>query len=105
MTESEVSLLWCGLALCEERSAAGGTVNKRFFGGGEQIGATNYFFTRDHLGSVREMTDEMGGIKAGYDYDPYGRRTSSPGGLEADFAFTGHYYPTFRGLGACSFDF
>ncbi|TAL04809.1 MAG: hypothetical protein EPO07_04705, partial [Verrucomicrobia bacterium] len=48
--------VWCGLALCEERNNTGATVTKRFFGGGEQISGTNYFFTRDHLGSVREMT-------------------------------------------------
>lgn len=34
-------------------------------------------------------------VRARYDYDPYGRRstnliTSSP--VEADFGFTGHYY-------------
>ncbi len=67
--------VWCGTELCEERNNTGATVTKRFFGQGEQISGTNYFFTRDHLGSVREMTDSTGAVKARYDYDPYGQRT------------------------------
>ncbi len=67
-------------------------MTKRFFSYGEQISGTNFFFNRDHLGSVREMTDNTGAIRARYDYDPYGRRTKVQGDLEAEFAFTGHYY-------------
>jgi RHS repeat-associated protein len=61
----------------------------------------SYFYTRDHLGSIREVTDSAGTIRARYDYDPYGRRspnqiTSNP--IEADFGFTGHYYHAPSGL-------
>ena len=84
--------LWRGTDLCEERNSTGGTVTKRFFGQGEQISGTSYFFTRDHLGSVREMTDSSAVIQARYDYDPYGRRTKLLGSLNADFGFTGHYF-------------
>jgi RHS repeat-associated protein len=73
-------------------------VTKRFFGQGEQISGTNYFFTWDHLGSVREMTDSSGSIRARYDYDPYGRKTKVSGSLESDFGFTGHYYHAVSGL-------
>jgi RHS repeat-associated protein len=38
------------------------------------------------------MTDSTGAIKARYDYDPWGSRTKTSGGLDADFGFTGHYY-------------
>jgi hypothetical protein len=31
------------------------------------------YYSRDHLGSVREMTDSSGNIQARYDYDPHGR--------------------------------
>lgn len=82
--------VWCGLELCEERNNVGSTVTKRFFPKGEQISGTNYFFARDHLGSMREMTDTSGAIKARYDYDPYGRRTKVSGTMDADFGFTGH---------------
>jgi len=90
--------VWCGTELCEERDATGATVTKRFFGQGEQIAGTNYFFTRDHLGSVREMTDSSGTIQARYDYDPYGRRTKVQGDLDADSGFTGHYFHAVSGL-------
>lgn len=34
-----------------------------------------YYYTRDHLGSVREMLNSSGTIVARYSYDPYGRTT------------------------------
>lgn len=90
--------LWCGTELCEERDATGNNVTKRFFTQGEQIGGINYYFTSDHLGSVREMTDASGNVKVRYDYDPYGRRTKISGTADADFGFTGHYYHSVSGL-------
>jgi RHS repeat-associated protein len=91
-TNSDHRMLWCGQALCEERDSTGATVTKRFFWQGEQIGGTSYFFNRDHLGSIRELTDSAASVRARYDYDPWGRRTKVVGDLEADFGFTGHYY-------------
>jgi RHS repeat-associated protein len=73
-------------------------VTKRFFGQGEQISGGIYFFTRDHLGSVREMTDNSQSSRVRYDYDPYGRRAKVSGDLDSDFAFTGHYYHSISGL-------
>jgi len=90
--------LWDGDAVVEERDAAGANVTKRFFAQGEQIGLNKYFFTFDHLGSVREMTDVNGVVQARYDYDPYGRRTKLTGSIDADFGFTGHYYHPSSGL-------
>ncbi len=98
MAVSTNKFVWCGTQLCEQRDATGATVTKRFFGQGEQISGVNYYFTRDHLGSVREMTDASGTIQARYDYDPYGRRAKISGGLDADFAFTGDYYHAPSGL-------
>jgi RHS repeat-associated protein len=95
---STKKFLWCGTGLSEERDSTGGTVTKRFFGEGEQISGTNYFFTTDHLGSIREMTDGLGSIRARYEYDPFGRRTKVSGDLDADFAFTGHYFHSASGL-------
>ncbi len=90
--------LWVGMELCEQRNNTGATVTKRFFDQGEQISGTNYYFTTDHLGSIREMTTAAGVIAARYDYDPYGRRTKISGSIDADFAFTGHYYHAPSGL-------
>jgi RHS repeat-associated protein len=89
--------VWCGSQPCEERDGSG-NVTKRFYAQGEQIGGVPYYFTRDHLGSVREMTDGTGAIRARYDYDPYGRVTKISGDLSADFGFTGDHYHAATGL-------
>jgi RHS repeat-associated protein len=98
---SEKRFLWCGNELCEERAASGRTV-KRFFGQGEErvnAGATGlYFYTRDHVGSVREMTDSSGTVRARYDYMPWGSRVKTEGDLDCDFGFTGFYFHDPSGL-------
>ncbi len=88
---STKKFVWIGNNLAEEREG-NNNVTKRFYGEGEQIGATSYLFTKDHLGSIREMVDMSGVVQARYAYDPYGRRTKISGSLEADFGYTGHYY-------------
>jgi RHS repeat-associated protein len=90
-TTSDHWFLWCGAAVCEERDSTGGTVTKRFFGQGEEVGSTDYFYTMDHLGSIREMTDGSGSIQVRYDYDLYGRQTKLSGSSDATFGYTGHY--------------
>ena len=98
-TNSDNWMLWCGTELCEKRDSTGGVVSNRFFAQGEQMGGANYYFTRDHLGSVREMTDSNRMARAEYTYDPWGRRTRIGGnGPDADFGFTGHYYHAPSGL-------
>jgi RHS repeat-associated protein len=92
--------VWCGTELCEERNASN-TVTKRFFPQGEQISGTAYFYSRDHLGSVREMTDASGTVHARYNYDPFGARsanTITTSAVESDFGFTGDYYNPTIGL-------
>ncbi|PYJ60145.1 MAG: peptidase C39, bacteriocin processing [Verrucomicrobia bacterium] len=87
--------VWCGERICEERSS-GGSVNKRFFDQGMKVetgaNAGIYFYTKDHLDSVRELVDAAGAVRARYDYDCYGRRTRSAGDQDSDFGFTGHYF-------------
>ncbi len=90
--------VWDGTRIAEERDASGSNVVKRFFAQGEQINGVNYYFTRDHLGSVREMVDAEGKVRAQYVYDPNGNRTKLAGDLDADFGFTGHYYHSKSGL-------
>jgi RHS repeat-associated protein len=82
----------------EERDASN-AVTRRFYADmGEQIGGINYYYTVDHLGSVRELTDSTGAVRARYAYDPYGRRTKVSGDLEASFGYTGYYQHTPSGL-------
>lgn len=94
--------VWRGENLCEQRNSAGTTVIKRFFGFGEQVvsGSANYYFSIDHLGSVREMVDGSGAVTARYDYDPWGRQSkpTTIGTLDADFGHTGFYQERAAGL-------
>jgi uncharacterized protein RhaS with RHS repeats len=79
----------------EERDASN-TVTSRYFSQGEQQivsgTTTNYFYTRDHLGSIREVIAADGTtIASRYSYDPYGRRTKVSGSIDSDFGFTSDY--------------
>ena len=76
--------------LSEERDGSN-SVTKRFYAQGEQIGATNYYYTGDHLGSIHEMIDSIGVIHARYDYDPYGQLIKVQGHLDSDFTYAGYY--------------
>jgi RHS repeat-associated protein len=94
--------VWAGAELCQERNAGGGTITKQFFAQGELRGTTKYFYTRDHLGSVREVLDNTSAIVARYEYDPYGNRTAT-GSFACDFGYTGHYFHAPSGLSLALF--
>ena len=100
---STKQLVWDGSMPVEERNV-GNQVTKRFYSLGEQIGGTNYYYTKDHLGSVREMTNSSGTIVARYDYDPYGRVT--PIGtitVPSDLQYAGYYEHVTSGLNLTMF--
>jgi RHS repeat-associated protein len=89
--------LWIGNTIADERNSSN-AVQKRFYPQGEQQSGTAYFYTRDHLGSTRELVDSSGNIQARYDYDPYGRVTLVQGTNIADFQFAGMYIHQPSGL-------
>jgi RHS repeat-associated protein len=95
---SSKRFVWMGPEICEERDSAGITVTKRFFPQGEVRGTTKYYYTRDHLGSVREVVDAAGIVKVRYDYDPFGASTKVSGTIDCDFGFSGHYSHPASGL-------
>ncbi len=74
-----------------EARNSGGSVTAQYFLRGEAINGNSYFLTGDHLGSVREMTDGSGNIKAQYSYDPFGRVTQTQGSMPSDFQFASYY--------------
>lgn len=82
--------VWHGQEKLEFRDAAD-AVTMRIFPQGQHNGTTPYFFTRDHLGSVREVLNGGGTVVARYDYDPFGRSTTILGTTPTDMNFTGLY--------------
>jgi RHS repeat-associated protein len=90
--------VWCETQLCEERDSTGTTVTERSLEHGALDGGTPYLYGVDHEGSVRQMTDLTGAVRAEYDYDPWGRRTKVAGDKDAPFGFTGRFVHGATGL-------
>ena len=82
--------VWCGRERCEIRDA-NDAVTKFVYPQGQYWASTAYFYTRDHLGSIREMFKSTGTVMARYDYDPWGRSTTVINTVLPDFNFTGLY--------------
>ena len=98
-TATDKKYLWDGTDIAEERSPDGLTVIKRFYTEGfVDSDGTTLLYTRDHLGSVRELTDLTQTVRARYDYDPYGRMTKVSGDRDSVFGFTGHLWHAASGL-------
>jgi RHS repeat-associated protein len=64
----------------------------------ETASGQGYYYTRDHLGSVREMLNGSGTIVARYAYDPYGRPTLVQGANLATFQYAQMYFHQPSGL-------
>jgi RHS repeat-associated protein len=92
----DAQLLWAGTTIVEERLTTG-EVN-RFFSHGEQNNGAARYLTRDHLGSIREVTDNSGAVVTRNEYDPYGRVTRVAGTADSRFGYTGHLNHTSSGL-------
>ncbi|MFN5869193.1 MAG: RHS repeat domain-containing protein, partial [Akkermansiaceae bacterium] len=103
-TISDKRYLWAGgNQPTEERDSSGTTVLKRYFQQGEQIPAAaapldKLFYTKDHLGNIRELTDSNGALQTRYDYDMWGKRVKLFGTLDTDVGFTGHHHHAKSGL-------
>ena len=99
---SDKRYIWNALALFEERETATDNALRRFYPEGEKriTGANtgDYFYFRDHLGSVRELVDSSGAIRARYDYGLWGERSKVSGDLDTEFGYTGHWYHGASGL-------
>ena len=87
---------------CEERSAAN-AVTLQTFTQGQYASNTAYFYTRDHLGSIREMFKSDGTVVARSDYDPWGRFTAVQNTVKPNFNYTGLYRHTKSGLDFASY--
>jgi len=88
-----------GMEEAEQRDGSN-AVTKRYFADGwrDVAASASYFYTKDHLGSIREVTDGSGALVSRYDYDSYGRTTKVSGSVDSDMLYTGHYYDLSSGL-------
>ena len=93
------TFVWCGSRICQKRASNGSTVLRSYFKEGfEESATTDYFYTRDHLGSIREVVGSDGTTISGrITYDPWGQATET-GSLLSDFGYTGHYFDRPTGL-------
>ncbi len=101
-TVASYTYVWAGNRISEMRDSTGTQVLKRFYSQGEQqvngTQSTPYYYTKDHLGSVREVTDSTGTVQAQFDYDPYGRQRQIQGTFQPTFGYTGQFQETTTGL-------
>jgi RHS repeat-associated protein len=89
--------IWSGDRQCELRDA-NSNITAQFFAHGESISGVSYYFDKDHLGSVREMTNGAGTIVWQQSFDPYGLPTTIVSSTAADFGFAGYYVHGRSGL-------
>jgi RHS repeat-associated protein len=90
--------IWSGSKRCQEIDTTGSaTTTKQFFTWGEQItnssGTNQYYWMKDHLGSIREMINNSPAVVAEMSYDPFGV-VSYPSGtpsVNSDFGYAGYY--------------
>jgi RHS repeat-associated protein len=55
-----------------------------------RAGATKFYYTKDHLGSIREVLGANGTVVSSSRYDAWGVRTTQGAQDAASFGFTGH---------------
>jgi len=98
--QSNVTFLWSGSEIIQKRAADAETILRNYFDDGFTEGADNFYYTKDHLGSIREVVAYDGTtIESRYEYTPWGVVTRTDGtGVESDFLYTGHLYHESSGL-------
>jgi RHS repeat-associated protein len=94
---SDRRTVWAGGNQPAEERDASNVVTVRYFANGEQVPAATapankLFYTKDHLSSVRELTDSTGALRVSYNYDLFGNRTKISGDLDTMVGYTGHHH-------------
>ena len=104
LNPATMNFVWCGNDRCEARDGSG-NVLAQYFGLGETQSGTSLFYTRDHLGSVRELTNSTGTVEMAQAFDPSGRVTQLYN-ASSDYAsqgFAGYYVHQRSGLSLTTF--
>ncbi|HEY9684990.1 MAG TPA: RHS repeat-associated core domain-containing protein [Oculatellaceae cyanobacterium] len=94
---STKQFVWASGAMKEGRDASGNVLSK-YFTTGQTLSGTSYFYNKDVLGSIREMTDSSANIQAQSNYDPFGRVSQLQGAQFSDFQYAGYYLHRPSGL-------
>jgi RHS repeat-associated protein len=102
---SDKRYVWDGARLSEEHDMlAGGALTKRYFSQGVQlIPGGRYYYTLDRLGTVYQLVDSSGSVRAQYSYDPYGNRVQTNGHASSDIGYTGLFHHQPSGLALAMF--
>ncbi|MBS1785818.1 MAG: hypothetical protein JST24_10355, partial [Acidobacteria bacterium] len=99
VSSTDTKYVWEGAEIIESRTADGSTSLQRYYAQGfMDSDGTALYYTRDHEGSVRELVDAFGAIRARYDYDPYGRMTQLSGDRSSLFGYIGLVWHAPSGL-------
>jgi len=88
-----MQFVWDGLRRCEARDG-NNDITKLYFNHGFQTSGSNFYYTKDHLGSIRELLDSNNNVAARYDYDSHGQMVKVSGNVDSDFGYTGYFIST-----------
>jgi len=85
--------VFAGIDRIQKRAANGITVIRNYYADGFTEGSASYLYGRDRLGSIVELIDAATGtVVSRRDYSPFGIVRNESGSVQADFAYTGHFY-------------
>lgn len=91
------NFVWCSATRCEDRDAGGAPTHK-YFSFGRQTSGNSYYYSLDHLGSVREVLDNSGILQVAYTFDSFGRASKLQGTADNDYQFASCYSHSRSGL-------
>jgi len=100
ISDSDNVFIWHNSQIMQKRNSSGSVNLISYFNDGFKDGTNDYFYTKDHLGSIREIVASDGKtIESAYTYSPWGEvRKIFDSVLESDFLYTGHFYHNASGL-------
>lgn len=97
-TSSTKQFVWSNDDRRSEIRDGSNMVISQVFSRGETINGDSYLYTKDHLGSVREMSSIAASIILQQSFDPCGLQITNESAMAADIGYAGYYLQTRSGL-------
>ena len=92
VVQSDTRTIWSDARIAEERQSNGTSVIRKLFAlGEEEFGIAARLFTKDHLGSLRDVSASSATLVARYTYDTAGVRILADGADVTRVGFTSHW--------------